>query len=102
MFIKGYNPYSQGRWYRLFIESDGSDITLTESDLEDAAVSGTRIKLGEDFHALDVVADVHSTAGTAGAVAGGIYIYADGQQAVNTPAKDQFDYATIYVFGYFD
>ena len=100
--VRGYDPYGKaGRWYKFFIESDGSDITLTESDLEDATISGTRIKLGDDFHAIDVKEDIHSiTGGTAGAVAGGIYIYADGQQAVNIPAKDQFDYATVYVFGY--
>lgn len=101
--IKSYDPYKIGRWYRFFIESDGESIFLTESDIEDAVVSGTRIKLGEDFHVIDVKYDITSIAGgSAAGVQNSTYIYADGTQAVNIPAKDLFTSAYVYVFGHYE
>ena len=29
---KSYNPFANGRWYRIFLESNGTNITLTEQD----------------------------------------------------------------------
>ena len=98
-----YKPYSKGRWYRFFIESDGESYTLTKSDLEDATISGSRLKTVEGFHVLDVIEDIHSVeSGASGSVQWSTYIYADGIQAVNIPAKSNFDYATVYIFGYID
>lgn len=30
---KSYDPFANGRWYRVFLESDGTNIKITESDL---------------------------------------------------------------------
>lgn len=100
---KGYNPYAKGRWYRFFIESNGEAITLVESDIEDAVVSGTRIKMPVGFHCMEEIYDISAVpGGTAAGMQHSTYIYADGCQAVNIPAKDLFDWAYVYVFGYFD
>jgi len=100
--VKGYDPYTKGRWYRFFIESDGNTITMPEKDIAGAAVNGTRIKFDADFTVIDVKYDIHSVSGgAASGIANTVYIYADGKQAVNIPTKDQFDYAYIYVFGYY-
>lgn len=29
---KSYDPFANGRWYRIFLESNGTTITLTEKD----------------------------------------------------------------------
>lgn len=97
-----YNPYSRGRWYRAFIEADGTSYTLTSCDITDAVINGSRVKLPDGFHIVDIKYDIHSTIGTGGALAHATYIYADGTQAINLPGKDQFDYAYIYIFGYID
>lgn len=100
---EAYRPYAQGRYYKFEITSNGSALTLRSSDIAGAAISGTRLKFTAGFHAMDAVYDINSvTGGTAGAVARAIYIYADGIQAINLPGKDQFDKATIYVFGKFE
>lgn len=100
---RSYDPYNKGRWYRFFIESDGDIIKLTESDIAGAVVSGTRIKTVDNFHITDVKYDITSVeGGTASGIQNTVYIYADGIQAFNIPAKDQFTSAYIYVFGHYE
>lgn len=101
MAIKNYNPYSKGRWYRLFIESDGTTSKITESDITDAAISGTYIKFPSGFHVLDTIYDITTnTEGTASSVQNGVRIYNDGKQAIAIPAVDVYTSAYIYIFGY--
>ena len=96
-----YNPYSKGRWYRFFVESDGSAITITEKDLE-GQISANYLQMPKDFHVIDTKYDVHTVAGgSAGNMQYVLRIYNDSSQAVELPAVDHFDYAYIYVFGYF-
>ena len=97
-----YNPYNKGRWYRFFIESDGSDITITEADLT-VQHSTQYMQLPENFHVLDTVYDINTVSGgTAANMSFVLRTYADGRQGVILPAKDNFDYGYIYVFGYFN
>lgn len=95
-----YNPYAKGRWYRLFVESDGTAYTITESDLE-VEISGQYVKMPENFHVLDTVYDIDAvTGGTAADMNKVIRIYNDGRQAISLPASALFDYTYVYVFGY--
>ena len=96
-----YNPYSKGRWYRFFVESNGSAITITEKDLE-AQISASYLQMPKDFHVIDTKYDVHTVAGgSAENMQYVLRIYNDNSQAVALPTVDHFDYAYIYVFGYF-
>ena len=96
-----YNPYSKGRWYRFFVESNGSAINITEKDLE-VQNSSSYLQMPEDFHVIDAKYDVHTVAGgTVGNMQQVLRVYNDGRQAISLPAVDHFDYAYIYVFGYF-
>lgn len=99
---QSYDPYSYGRWYKLFIESDGTVSKITTSDIESAEISGTYIKMPVGFHVLDTVYDITAeTGGTASSVQAGVKIYNDGKQSIAIPAVDVYTAATIYVFGYF-
>lgn len=99
-----HHPYDlQGRWYKLFIESDGSTLKLTTSDIEDVDISGTGIKFPIGFHVVDSVYDIHSVPHTGLAtMAPDLYGYADGSQGIYKPLAHAFDYANIYVYGYFE
>ena len=99
---QSYDPYSYGRWYKFFVESDGTASSITTSDIEGAEISGTYIKTVAGFHILDTIYDITAeTGGTASQVQKGVKIYNDGIQAFAIPAVDVYTSATIYVFGYF-
>ncbi len=92
----------QGRWYHIFAESDGSNVTITESDLE-VQHSADYVQMPEDFHLIDAKFDINLTgAGTAKNMSFVLRCYADGRQGTNLPDKTLFDWAHIWVFGYFD
>lgn len=95
----------QGRWYAIFLESDGTDITFTEGDygsqgniVEDDNV----FAFEEGFHVLDVKFDVNNDTGTEKWWQHRTRFYANGVSGVELPAADNFDYLTMYVFGYYD
>lgn len=97
-----YDPYSYGRWFKIFVESDGTASSITTSDISSAEISGTYIKMPAGFHVLDTIYDITAeTGGTASSVQNGVKIYNDGKQAIAIPAVDVYTSATIYVFGYF-
>lgn len=90
----------KGRWYKLFIESDGVDYVPGACDIE-IEISSTYAKLPEGFHVLDSKYDVHFVdTGSAANTSFVLRNYADGRQGITLPAKANFDYMTIYVYGY--
>lgn len=102
--MKGYNPYSKGRWYRFFIESNGGNATITESDIDGTSISKLNINnvdcntlvLPLGYKVLDVVIDIHTI--------GGMSKFAErvstieGNQGIVIPDNMVFDFAYIYVF----
>lgn len=97
-----YNPYAKGRWYRVFIESDGTTPTLTEDDLG-CALSNAYLQMPEDFHVVDVKYDIHSvTTAEVKTNNMAIRLYADGKQAITIAPVTNYDWQYVYVFGYFD
>lgn len=51
----------RGRWYHMFIESDGIDYTITTSDIPDVAVDdNTYVKLPEGYHIAEYIYDINS------------------------------------------
>lgn len=99
---RGYDPYAKGRWYRFFIESDGSAITLTQSDLEDAVIASGRLKMPKGLHVVDAKYDIHTEAGGSNTFNHITYYAADGAQGVAVPGATAFDYGYVYIFGYFE
>lgn len=99
---KTHDPYTlPGRWYKTFLESDGSAVKVTTSDLE-VDITGTGIKFPKGFHIVDVKFDINSIEhGAMVTMAQDLYGYADGSQGVYRPVANAFDWANVYVFGYF-
>lgn len=97
-----YNVYSKGRWYRFFLESDGETTKITEADLE-VTNENNILKFPDGFHVVDVKHDINSVEHV-GNVSMIIDLtgFADGSQGISAPVPKAYDYAYIYVFGYFN
>lgn len=94
-------PYNiPGRWYKFFIESTGSAIKLTQSDLEGSTISGTTLKFPEGFRAVDYKMDIHAVAESTVTYNAAYKFMAGGIQACALPTAASFDYMDVYIFGY--
>lgn len=91
----------RGRWYRFFIESDGTDFKITSGDLESTIASGY-LKLPKKIHALDYIIDINNTAASNRTFAKTFKTFTAGEMGVLLPDVRDFDYMYVYVFGYFD
>lgn len=97
--VVSYNPYSKGRWYRFFVESNGSVRTITDSDIKDAVLEGNLIKLPLGYRILNVVSDVNCIpSATDSFISNEVSLTTEGKQAITLPDASVFDYAYIYVF----
>lgn len=98
---RNFHPYElPGRWYKFFIESDGSAQTLTTSDIDGAVISSNAIKLPEGWRCVEMAHDIHFDSSSASTFVPGVKYYANGQQAAVIPPAAAFDYADIYVYAY--
>lgn len=95
MYDKIYDPLNKGRWYRFFIESDGTNVTLTESDIEDATVTTTVLKIPADYKVKTFVYDVEITGGTATQL--GLKTATIGW-TLTLPDKAAYDAGYVYIF----
>lgn len=97
--IVSYNPYAKGRWYRFFVESDGSVKTLTESDIKGAVLENNLIKLPVGNRILDVIFDINCIPSATGSmISNEVNLTAEGKQSITLPDASVFDYAYIYAF----
>lgn len=102
-----YNPkecpaYNHGRWYEFFIESDGSNYTMTTADLDGVTFSGNYLKMPDNFHVVQTLLDInpyHVEAATS--IDLSLRQYADGTQGITLPVRNNMDWCRVYVFGYF-
>lgn len=101
---KEYNPYKIGRWYRLFIESDGNAHTITESDIDDAVVSdeSDAIIFPVGFHLVDSLFDSTLINDATASKFNEVGNSASGNSTLTIPDVSAYSSAFIYVFGYFD
>lgn len=100
--MRNYDPYkTNGRWYRVFLESNGTAIQITESDI-DVTLNGNYLNMPKDFHVVDRKYDINSIehSGTV-TIVPDVAGFADGTQGVITPVAKAFDWAYVYVFGYY-
>lgn len=92
--------YDRGRWYRIFLESDGTNYTVHKNKIANK-FSGNHLKFKKDFHVLTIESDYTFTANSgASLVETGLYLYADGTVSVVLADASKFSSAFIYVFGY--
>lgn len=94
--------YNKGRWYRIFVESDGANYVLHENPIA-LEFSANHLKLKEKFHVVNYEHDyVFTTTENAVSIDDGLYLYADGSIALNVAKANTFSSAYLYVFGYFE
>lgn len=91
---------SKGRWFHVFIESDGTTPKITFSDIPDATVATTYLTFFGDFRIIDVkCADIDLTSGktyTAPQITN-----RSGRPGVVIPAVATYTYLDLWIFGYF-
>lgn len=93
-----YKPLDKGRYYRFFVESNGSAYSLTDADIEEATISSTYLMLPKGYKVLDTVYDVTSTTATAANMSSVIRFGSDGAQGVALPPKANMTDAYIYIY----
>lgn len=96
-------PYHlPGRWYKIFVESDGSEFKITTSDIEDAHMSATTLIMPPHFHIMSFMVDANTEGGSDAASTLNLVLkkYANGDQGINIGSYSGYDWANIYVYGY--
>ena len=92
-------PFTKGRWYRFFVESDGTAVTLSEKDNIDASVENNKLILPKDFTVAACFNELHVVEALEENVCRIVYD-TDGLTKVELPAKN-FDHGYIYIRGFF-
>lgn len=90
-----YNPLIKGRWYRFFIESDSSNVVLTESDMEDATVTNTAIHIPNNYKVKNVVYDIAVDGGSSTSLC-----IKSGSSGWNVSIPDKTGFTDGYVYVY--
>ena len=103
-----YNPFSKGRWYRFRIESDGTNITITESDISGATVNYDKVHVTDNgklilpigYRVLSEIADVNSISSveSVNAQLTAIGSNSEGNQFIILPPPTLFRNMELYVF----
>lgn len=92
-------PFTKGRWYRFFVESDGTTVTLSEKDKINASIENNKLILPKDFTVAACFNELHCIKASEANVCRIIYDI-DGLTKVELPAKN-FDHGYIYIKGFF-
>ena len=99
---KSYDPFANGRWYKIFLESNGTKVSIIESDIDGNIYSRyfTPIK---NINFYTVLYDIHFINTTTQQTydLGLNYITDSNIKTLrfSLPSPSSFDYAYIYVFG---
>lgn len=98
-----YKPFSKGRWYRVFIESNGTESTLKESDIDGVAIDSilsdkNALSLPLGYKILSVVPNLNSIVGEELESIVNIVVTSTGQQAYLLPPATSFSDIELYVF----
>lgn len=92
--------YNRGKWYRIFIESDGTNYKVHDNPIT-GELSGNHLKFKEGFHVVTLETDYTFIENSgASIVESGLYLYADGTVSANLASASKFTSACMYVFGY--
>ena len=91
--------FTKGRWYRFFVESDGTTVTLSKKDNIDASIVNNKLILPKYFTVAACFNELHCIEAEEANVCRIVYD-TDGLTKVELPAKN-FDYGYIYIRGFF-
>lgn len=95
------NPlYRNGRWYEAFITSDGTSLTVEQSDVKDILVKEKSIAFPENFHVIEAYTDYATKPGKSGSLHPTISVDTKGRQCVSIASAGLFEEVHIYVFGH--
>lgn len=93
----------KGRWYKIFLESDGTNITQTTSDIDGSVVSNTAITLPAGFTPVSYEIDAHiDITGAQSSISKKVTYTTSGKTTLAIMGPTVFDYANVYVYGYFE
>lgn len=91
---------AKGRWYQVFIESDGSSYSVTHSDLPVTVSAGSStVYLPSHYRILDYKVDINQTADSVLTFKQSMKLDND-KQGVIIPGVATFDYLTAWIFAY--
>ena len=98
-----YNPFSKGRWYRFRIESNGTNVTLTASDLDGSEIVdhlGYYLVLPSRYNILSIVPNIYSKSNENDSISQSnfVSIMPNGSQAYCIPAPFSFINMELYIF----
>lgn len=91
---------AKGRWYKLFVESNGSTHKLVKSEIEEATCSGGKIYFPHDLNIVETLFDVHNVEFDSGTASFGHTqtLMSNGSTYITLPTAKAYDYAYIYVW----
>lgn len=92
-------PFTKGRWYNFFVESDGTTVTLSKKDNIDASIKNNKLILPKDFTVAACFNELHCIEAKEANVCRIVYD-TDGLTKVELPAKN-FDHGYVYIRGFF-
>lgn len=97
---KSYDPFSNGRWYRVFLESNGTVSKITESDIKDMKVDGnvlifhkTLITFVERINLVKTGENINTSIN--------YYVHTDKNSvrySLYLPKPSQYDYCEVLLF----
>lgn len=94
----------KGRWYHVFLESDGTDVSYTLGDIGSAGSiqeSDNTFCVEADFIVCEFKTCVHvDTAAAAGDYTPSIKMYGNGMTGIYLPDPANWDYMDLFIFGY--
>lgn len=96
-------PFTKGRWYKIFCESDGTTQKITTKEIEECTISNTNhLNFPHDLRIVDILCDFHNVefdTGTAN-INNIWYALPNGAKYILLPSSKSWDYGDVWVFGY--
>lgn len=103
--ILKYLPHlKRGRSYKVFLESSESGVQITTTDIPEVDVDGGYLVLPHDFIVTDVHAVYHITTASSdtSCTVNTLRMFKEGNYGVALAGATHWDYADIYVSGYYE
>ena len=98
-----YNPFSKGRWYRFRIKSDGTNLTLAESELAGSEIVNHTeyyLVLPSRYNILSIVPNIYSSSNENDSISQSsvVSIMPTGSQACLISAPSSLISMELYIF----
>lgn len=92
----------KGRWYHVFVESDGSAATVSDHDEGfTPTVSTVTLTMPAKFMVIDYVVAAHNDASSSSSFTKLVKFNSSNVMTVNLPAVAAYDYADVWIFGHY-